>query len=71
MSGLARFPVYEIEHGGDEENAIEALGKAGCKDLKVLDRDYEGGESIVVSCVLPAGVTKKTELERLCPDVCF
>lgn len=66
---MARFAVYEIEHGGDESAALEALAKGGCKNLKVVSRDYEGAESMVVECELPADVANRAELERACPGV--
>lgn len=66
---MARFRVYEIEHGGDESAALELLAKAGCKNIKVLGRDYEGAEAIGVECELPAGVASVAELGARCPEL--
>jgi hypothetical protein len=60
---MARFAVYEIEHGGDEEASVADLVKAGCRNVRVVSRDYEGAEAMVVECELPAGVSKPSELK--------
>ena len=48
----ARFWVYEIEHGGDVDAALEDLKKAGAKDLAVLNVDSVH-ECMLVECELP------------------
>jgi hypothetical protein len=47
------FRIYEIEHSGDESHAVSELRRLGCEDVKVIHRDYEGEESIRVTCYLP------------------
>lgn len=46
--------LYEIEHEGDEQHALEALHKAGATNIRVRGRDYEGAEAIAVSFDIPA-----------------
>jgi transcriptional/translational regulatory protein YebC/TACO1 len=55
---MRTFMIHEIEHSGDEEDALEALAEGGCTDIEVLERDYEGEESIVVRATLPADLAK-------------
>jgi hypothetical protein len=57
-----RFRVYEVEHQGDEQEAISELLRVGCVSVKVIERDYNGEESIAVECVVPEGV-KLSEAE--------
>lgn len=68
---MARFAVYEVENGGDEASALEALAAGGCKNLKVVSRDYENAEAIVVECDLPAGLKEKADLVARFPELCF
>jgi hypothetical protein len=58
------FNIYEIEHSGDEDDAISQLRAAGATDIKVVGRDHEGEESMRVQCVLPDGVTWSQFSER-------
>lgn len=60
-----RFRIYEVEHQGDEQAAVEDLRKAGCDEIKVVCRDYlecECEESIMVECLLPEGMKSAEEL---------
>ena len=70
---MSRFAVYEIEHGADEAAALEALAAGGCKNLKVIRRDYENCEGIVVECEIPAewNVRKVSDLAARFPELCF
>lgn len=52
-----RFRLYEIEHQGDESQAVSDLQRAGCTDVRVIARDYDGEESIAVEAVIPEGMT--------------
>ena len=64
---MARFRIHEIEHQGDESDAISALLGAGCVSVKVLSRDYqecECEESIAVECDLPEGMTLRQLEEK-------
>jgi hypothetical protein len=69
---VKRFYIHEIEHQGDEDDAIRGLSRAGCTKIKVLRRDYqecECEESIAVECELPEGMTLR-QLERKA-EVCL
>ena len=66
----AQFNIYEVEHQGDEQLTIADLAKAGCTDIIVLGRDYEG-ETIRVSCELPEGMTSFRELESKLEFACL
>lgn len=62
-----RFRIYEIEHQGDECEALSELSRIGCLDIEVISRDYircECEESIAVQCVVPPHV--KLEEADLC-----
>lgn len=50
---MRTFRIYEVEHQGDEDGATSALYRAGCRNIRVLERDYEGEESILVSADIP------------------
>lgn len=63
------FPIYEIEHPGDEQTALESLRAAGCTNIKVIVRDYDSEERIVVQCDLPQGVTLRQLEEQA--DLCL
>lgn len=69
----ARFAVYEIEHGGDESSALAALAAGGCKAVKVLRRDYEGEEAILVEAELPADMASvnRAAMAARFPEVIF
>ncbi len=56
----ARFTVYEIEHGGDLDAALEDLRRAGCVDI-VARADF-ANECMAVACTLPDGVTSPAGL---------
>lgn len=56
------FVVAEVEHGGDEENSIADLRRAGCGNIQVTGRNYGNGV-IRVTCTPPAGVTSKEQLQ--------
>jgi hypothetical protein len=47
---MARYhlEIGEIEHDGDEQRAITELFAGGARDIKVVQRDHEGSESIIV-----------------------
>jgi hypothetical protein len=59
----ARFNIYEIEHQGDEQQSLEDLQNAGCTNIMVFMRDYEGAEAIRVECDLPDNVTSPNQLK--------
>jgi len=59
----ARFNIYEIEHHGDEQESVADLAKAGCTNIEVVARDHENAEAITVTCNLPEGVSKPSELK--------
>lgn len=61
-AGTITIQVAEVEHGGDEENSIADLRRAGCGNIQVVSRDYDNGV-IVVKCTPPTGVTTKAQLE--------
>lgn len=67
----ARFRVYEVEHQGDEAEALHDLRKAGCDNIEVLSRDFEGEESIAVAVDLPEGMTNFRELEPKLEYACL
>lgn len=48
-----RFRIYEIEHQGDESHALSQLTKAGCTNIRVIGRDFDEDESILVECRVP------------------
>jgi hypothetical protein len=64
-----RFNIYEIEHHGDEQSAIEELQRVGCTDIEVVARDHEHDESIRVECKWPDSIKSMRELETL-TDLC-
>jgi glutamyl-tRNA reductase len=51
---IRTLTVYEVEHPGDEAAALRALQRAGCTNIKVMGRDYEGAEAIAVQFEHPA-----------------
>lgn len=55
------FTVFEIEHGGDVDAALQDLRQAGCWQIAVQSIDY-GDESMIVRCQLPAGCTDPKHL---------
>ncbi len=46
--------IYEVEHQGDELEALYELQDMGCKNARVIDRDYDG-EYITVVADPPEG----------------
>ena len=50
----ATFPVFEIEHHGDVDAALQDLRQAGCWSIEVLNVDF-ATETMEVRCQLPAG----------------
>lgn len=70
-----RFSIHEIEHEGDEDDAIAELTAAGCQNVKVVERPYNDGdgcdESMVVECTLPTAVTTLEALQQLCESTCI
>jgi len=54
---VKRFKLYEIEHHGDESNAISELHRVGFENVRVLDRDHENEESISVEAIVPEGMS--------------
>jgi hypothetical protein len=62
-----RFNIHEIEHQGDEDNALSELVKAGCEGIDVVARDYDD-EVIRVDATLPEGWTLQTleKMTQLC-----
>lgn len=63
--------VYEVEHPGDEFEALYELKDMGCTRTSVIDRDYYDGEYIVVSADVPDSLNLMALIiERdLCMDV--
>jgi len=47
--------IYEVEHPGDEFEALYELQDMGCTKARVIDRDYDG-EYVVVSAEVPDGL---------------
>ena len=43
-----KLAVYEIEHGGDLEDAHEALRAAGARSVETVRADFEGAEAAVL-----------------------
>lgn len=68
---MAIIHIYEVEHSGDELEALYELEDIGCKNIRVIDRDYEGGEQITVVADPPEGKNLMAFIiERdLCMDV--
>jgi len=69
-----QLSVYEIEHEGDEDDAITELKAAGCRGLRVIERAYQttdgSDESMRVELELPEGMTIE-ELHNKCENTCF
>jgi len=57
-----KIHVSEIEHSGDLENAVFALGKAGFKNVSCLTADYDS-ECATFRCEYDDGQNAKIMLE--------
>ena len=65
MLTKAQFNIYEVEHYGVEEKALDDLRKEGCTNILVLLRYHVCG-LIRVACDLPDGVTHPNQLTLEC-----
>lgn len=69
-----RITIYEIEHEGDEEDALIELQNAGCKAVRVIERAYQdtdgASESMRVELELPEGLSID-QLQSKCENTCF
>jgi hypothetical protein len=64
-----RVRVDEVENDKDEQDAIDAIHRAGCRRVAVVHRDRDD-ESIVLRFELPQGMNL-ADVRAACPDVCF
>jgi hypothetical protein len=53
--------VYEVEHAGDEQRALDQLAARGCRDMVVVARDYTD-KAIAVSADAPPGLSSEIVL---------
>ena len=65
MLTKAQFNIYEVEHYGVEEKALDDLRKEGCTNILVLLRYHDRG-LIRIVCDLPEGVTHPNQLTLEC-----